>query len=596
MKFCFKYILILVFLLGLLSLSCAQGKNRVIDSLKNILQTQKDDSTRINILNTLSEQLKISGYYDSSLFYAEKGEVLAEKIGLKKGSARALRNIGIIYFHQSNYPRALEYMVKSLILCQQLGNKKGTLAGLTNIGNIYLKEGNSPKALEDYLSGLKIAQEITDSSDISSILSNIGLVYDMQGNYPKALEYELKGLILAQETKNKNAIVNQLRNIGNVYGEQGDYPKALEYELKSVKLAEGMGNKVNKISMAFDLGNIGVVYTKESNYAEALEYEYKALNIARGIGETDEIADLHSNLGEIYTMLKQYKQAKIHLDSALTIIRSTTDKEYTKGIYANLAKLDSATGNYKASYKDYRKYIAYRDSITNQESVMKITQMELNRKFEKIEDSIKAEQVKASFIQATEISRKRVITYIISVVLGLTVLLAIFLINRQQVKRKKDGLLFEREKHRMETELTNAKALLDEYIKTMTEKNSQLEQIKTDFEDFKNEQAPGLDEKRMERLDHLNRTTILTDDDWNKFKQLFEQVHKDFLKRLREKLPDLTQAEVRLVCLTKLELGTKQMAGILGVSLDTIRKSRYRLRKKLGLSEEDSIEDIVSSI
>jgi DNA-binding CsgD family transcriptional regulator len=34
------------------------------------------------------------------------------------------------------------------------------------------------------------------------------------------------------------------------------------------------------------------------------------------------------------------------------------------------------------------------------------------------------------------------------------------------------------------------------------------------------------------------------------------------------------------------------MAGILGVSTDTIKKTRYRLRKKLGLSGEDNIEEI----
>jgi len=38
------------------------------------------------------------------------------------------------------------------------------------------------------------------------------------------------------------------------------------------------------------------------------------------------------------------------------------------------------------------------------------------------------------------------------------------------------------------------------------------------------------------------------------------------------------------------------MAGILGVSFDTIKVSRHRLRKKLGLSEEDTLEDIANSI
>ena len=94
----------------------------------------------------------------------------------------------------------------------------------------------------------------------------------------------------------------------------------------------------------------------------------------------------------------------------------------------------------------------------------------------------------------------------------------------------------------------------------------------------------------------MNKTTILTEDDWNKFKELFEEVYKGFFIRQKEKLPELTQAEIRLLCLTKLKLETKQMGSILGVSFDTIKKSRHRLRKKLGLKEEDSIDDIANSI
>jgi len=144
----------------------------------------------------------------------------------------------------------------------------------------------------------------------------------------------------------------------------------------------------------------------------------------------------------------------------------------------------------------------------------------------------------------------------------------------------------------MESELNNAKIVLDDYIRNMEEKNKLLEEFKTDLEGFKK----SYDKERMEKLEYLNKATILTDEDWNKFKQLFEQVHKDFFKRLKEKLPDLTQAEIRLVSLTKLSIGTKQMAGILGVSFDTIKKSRHRLRKKLDLAEEDSIDDVVDTI
>jgi len=195
--------------------------------------------------------------------------------------------------------------------------------------------------------------------------------------------------------------------------------------------------------------------------------------------------------------------------------------------------------------------------------------------------------------------------------------LTISFINRQQVKRKKDKIISEKEKamlilenQRMETEnqrmeaekqriadeLLNAQKALEDHTKSMGEKNDLLEQFKTDIDRLKILKSRELEDKRIEQLEHLNKTTILTEEDWGKFKELFEQVHKGFIIRLRERLPDLTQAEVRLICLTKLALGTKQMANILGVSSDTVKKTRHRLRKKLCLSENEDIEDITKYI
>src|SRR5581483_1333398 len=105
-----------------------------------------------------------------------------------------------------------------------------------------------------------------------------------------------------------------------------------------------------------------------------------------------------------------------------------------------------------------------------------------------------------------------------------------------------------------------------------------------------------IDEQRVEKLEDLNKSSILTEEDWNKFKDLFGQVHKGYFIRLKEKFPALTQAEIRLVCLTKLKVADKQMASILGISYDSIRHSRYQLRKKLGMTGKDGLDDIAESI
>lgn len=102
--------------------------------------------------------------------------------------------------------------------------------------------------------------------------------------------------------------------------------------------------------------------------------------------------------------------------------------------------------------------------------------------------------------------------------------------------------------------------------------------------------------EKVSQIEALNTCTILTHDDWDSFKLLFDEVYVGFLARLKEHMPNLTPSEIRLLCLTKLNLNTKQMAANLGISPDSIKKSRHRLRKKISLSEDTSLHDVIKFI
>jgi DNA-directed RNA polymerase specialized sigma24 family protein len=99
-----------------------------------------------------------------------------------------------------------------------------------------------------------------------------------------------------------------------------------------------------------------------------------------------------------------------------------------------------------------------------------------------------------------------------------------------------------------------------------------------------------------ETLQQLRHSTILTDSDWEYFRDLFEKAHPGFLQRLKEKIPGLTPAETRFIVLSKLELSGKEMAAMLGIGTDAIRQLRSRVKKKLNLQEESSLDDIVNHI
>lgn len=66
-----------------------------------------------------------------------------------------------------------------------------------------------------------------------------------------------------------------------------------------------------------------------------------------------------------------------------------------------------------------------------------------------------------------------------------------------------------------------------------------------------------------------------------------DEKNQEFIERLVERHPGLTQGERHLATLLRVELSTKEIAMLSGTTPKTINMNRYRLRKSLGLSSED---------
>jgi DNA-binding CsgD family transcriptional regulator len=101
---------------------------------------------------------------------------------------------------------------------------------------------------------------------------------------------------------------------------------------------------------------------------------------------------------------------------------------------------------------------------------------------------------------------------------------------------------------------------------------------------------------QQETIAILSNLTILTEQDWNQFKELFEKMYPMFFQRLKAISPDITVAEQRMAALTRLQLTTRQMASMQGISPDSVHKTRQRLRQRLGLSNETNLEEYFASI
>jgi len=83
-------------------------------------------------------------------------------------------------------------------------------------------------------------------------------------------------------------------------------------------------------------------------------------------------------------------------------------------------------------------------------------------------------------------------------------------------------------------------------------------------------------------------------DNWEIFKIMFKGVHKDFFNKLKSKHPALSKSELRFCAYLRIHLSSSQISSVLNVTNEAIKKSRYRIRKKLNLTPKASLEDYIS--
>lgn len=74
------------------------------------------------------------------------------------------------------------------------------------------------------------------------------------------------------------------------------------------------------------------------------------------------------------------------------------------------------------------------------------------------------------------------------------------------------------------------------------------------------------------------------------------ELEDNFLRRLKEDFPQLTQRDIRLCALIKLNFSSKEIAQLSGISVESIHTSRYRLRKKFNLPRKNSLTDFIVNI
>jgi signal transduction histidine kinase/uncharacterized protein HemY len=412
-----------------------------IDSLLQVSKTQKEDSNKVNTLTLLTRQVYLTGNYDTTLLYANQSKALAEKINFKKGIANAYNNIGNVYFAQGNYPEALKNHSASLKIQTEINYKLGIASSENNIGNIYFYQGIFSEALKNYLEAMKIYKERPDAKkNLAASYNNIGNVYFSQNNFLDALTNYVAAANTRKEIGDKLGLANAYNNIGNVYFSQNNYAEALKNYANSLNLRIEIEDNQG---IAASYSNIGNVYFTQGNYDEALKSYFAAEKTSSEIGDKLVMANAYSNMGLAYVKQNKNSTAIDVLNKSMKLGQDLKSKEVLKNSFFGLAQADSAMGNWNAAFEHHKMFVTYRDSLSNEENVQKITKTQMTFDFEQKEIEMKAEQDKKDLLTKAEkekedatLNRQKLTNWFVASSLTFLLLFSLLVFNRFRLKQK----------------------------------------------------------------------------------------------------------------------------------------------------------------
>jgi DNA-binding CsgD family transcriptional regulator len=165
-------------------------------------------------------------------------------------------------------------------------------------------------------------------------------------------------------------------------------------------------------------------------------------------------------------------------------------------------------------------------------------------------------------------------------------------VQARRMKIEKERELIKLRNEKLETEITHKSKELANTTFSIIKKNEMLFEIRRKLMQQKKQTSSGVLPKYSDIVKLIDRN-ITSEDDWKIFESNFEQAHEEFLKRIKEKIPDLTPSDLKLSAYLRMNLSSKKIALLLGITIRGVENHRYRLRKKIGLEHDSNLIDFL---
>ena len=552
---------------------------KIIDSLTQLIP-EADDTTQCNIY---VELYRATFQYDLGQAgeYASKCVEAAERSGYLPSLSQSHNLLGIHLLQISDYDAAVGEFQEAIAGYQSLGESERVLRAMNNLAIVYEYQGDLEASLNTHLQVITYLDSLGIGGDVlASSMWNIGNVKLNLLKHEEAIDWYSQAKAIYEDSGDTAYIVDLNYQIALAHSYMGNLEEAEKGFDPSIQYYRDQDMRV---ALAGALESISDVYIGKSQYNKAEQALMEALSLANN----EEAGFLP---GQIYRRLLKLYLAKGDLQQAekYGLLSIDNAKKYGRdkkiiGDYQLMAEVYEKQNRYALSLDYFKKYHAQNDSIFGLEKLNAINALELEYQEYKNQQEVKLleEQNRVSQLKQNGL---------MAGILGLVAIFGILVYGlRQRLSKNKIAKeKVEQELNFHQKELEMKKQELTAYALQVAHKNEVLEGIKTNVSEIKEYNS-----RHLQKIINTINFNQHDDDFWEGFRQRFLSLHKDFESNIQKSFPDITPNELRLMSLLKMNLSSKEIANVLNVSADGIKKARYRLRKKLGLATGDSLENFI---
>ncbi len=370
------FIIFLCLILSFTSRTYSQSNSN--DSLVRKFEQTSDDRVK---LKTAFEIARNNYCSDSTLYlkYTEEALLYCEKLDDNFRKGRLYLNLGYFY-SERNIFKALEYANNSLKIFIELDSITYKSQAYTLLGTIYFYNGNYSKSFENYFESLKIDELRKNEMDLAVDYNNLAIIYSAQKNNKLALEYFFKSLSINQKHGISISYSGNLMNISITYGDIDSIDQELRYGIMALDSARKYGDQE---TLSHILLSLGYTYVKLKDFDKAEKYYTEAEGMFIKQGSKYYLNYLNSSKGQLFKEKNEIGKAITYYKLTLKKSRKDNILPLVQEASLELSKIYKSQNQYKEGLSYYEIYHNISDSISNVEKTKKITELELQYKFDK---------------------------------------------------------------------------------------------------------------------------------------------------------------------------------------------------------------------